>query len=847
MSIALYRRYRPETFAEVIGQSQVTVPLTAAFRSGRVNHAYLFSGPRGCGKTTSARILARTLNCVENTPEHPIDTPCGKCPSCIELSRDCNGSLDVVEIDAASHGGVDAARDLRERATFTPTRDRYKIFIIDEAHMVTKEGFNALLKVVEEPPPHIKFVFATTEPDKVLGTIRSRTHHYPFRLVSPSVLGPYLQDVCAQEGVTLGDGILQLVLRAGGGSVRDSLSVLDQLIAGSAGGEVEYQTAIGLLGYTSSAILDDAVSAIAAHDGAGIFGVVSKVIDAGITPQRFVEDLLERFRDLIVVAVAGDQASVAMGERPEVEVQALQSQAGLFPAAELTRLGELISTGLNQMVGATSPRLQLELLLARLVVSVPDALAAGGDVAASARREDAQPTATTAPVGRRRPAVAATAPGAASAPQVAPGAAASARPVGPSAVTPPPITAAQAAVPDRAVPPPAAPGATAPPPVTAAEAVVPNRAAPPPAAPVAASASPARVAPAIPSESAPTTASQAAVPAGGANSELAWLQAQWAGLAAGVSSPVTRGMLTLTVGPVAMAADEVLIGVTQPAMVGRLSEPRQLGAVSNMLSEALGRPVKVKFEAASQGAPSAAAPAQRPARPSGGANQPPRAQGQPGGQSGEQYGRRAASAPSAVAEASAKSTVQPHWPSVGGSSEADSDADTSPGFVSSSDAVTSTSAFSSPDTATAPDGANSPDAVNSSDAAISDAATNPQDGDLAATRSAADTSDEDWLAGIPNPLTRGSSHVGPSSAVNPDGIALPGVAPTPPATPQPSNNRSAHPRRAAAGHTPPAGGASSVEEDEAAPDDPIADTGLRGVAAALKILDGTIIEETYIE
>ncbi|NOV97117.1 DNA polymerase III subunit gamma and tau [Isoptericola halotolerans] len=372
MTTALYRRYRPETFAEVIGQEHVTAPLMQALRSGRVNHAYLFSGPRGCGKTTSARILARTLNCASNTPEKPLDTPCGECPSCVELARGGSGSLDVVEIDAASHNGVDDARDLRERATFAPARDRYKIFILDEAHMVTQQGFNALLKIVEEPPPHIKFVFATTEPDKVIGTIRSRTHHYPFRLVPPDVLGPYLEELCGAEGVEVGGGVVPLVTRAGGGSVRDSLSVMDQLIAGATGGSVGYDTAVNLLGFTHATLLDDVVDALAARDGASIFRVVDQVIATGHEPRRFVEDILERLRDLVVIAVSGDAAEAVLRGLPADQLERMTEQASHLGLAELSRAADLVNSALTEMTGATSPRLHLELLCARLLLPGAD-------------------------------------------------------------------------------------------------------------------------------------------------------------------------------------------------------------------------------------------------------------------------------------------------------------------------------------------------------------------------------------------------------------------------------------------------------------------------------------------
>ncbi|MFJ6305744.1 DNA polymerase III subunit gamma and tau [Streptomyces althioticus] len=363
-SLALYRRYRPESFAEVIGQEHVTDPLQQALRNNRVNHAYLFSGPRGCGKTTSARILARCLNCEQG----PTPTPCGTCQSCRDLARNGPGSIDVIEIDAASHGGVDDARDLREKAFFGPASSRYKIYIIDEAHMVTSAGFNALLKVVEEPPEHLKFIFATTEPEKVIGTIRSRTHHYPFRLVPPGTLREYLGEVCAKEGIAVEEGVLPLVVRAGAGSVRDSMSVMDQLLAGAGEEGVTYAMATSLLGYTDGSLLDSVVEAFATGDGAAAFEVVDRVIEGGNDPRRFVADLLERLRDLVILAAVPDAADKGLIDAPADVLERMQAQAGTFGPAELGRAADIVNEGLTEMRGATSPRLQLELICARVLL-----------------------------------------------------------------------------------------------------------------------------------------------------------------------------------------------------------------------------------------------------------------------------------------------------------------------------------------------------------------------------------------------------------------------------------------------------------------------------------------------
>ena len=362
--MALYRKYRPATFADVVGQEHVTEPLSTALAAGRINHAYLFSGPRGCGKTSSARILARSLNCEQG----PTPTPCGMCDSCVALAPNGPGSVDVVELDAASHGGVDDTRELRDRAFYAPAQSRYRIFIVDEAHMVTTAGFNALLKIVEEPPEHLIFVFATTEPEKVLPTIRSRTHHYPFRLLAPRTMRSLLERICASEDVTVDDAVYPLVIRAGGGSPRDTLSVLDQLLAGAEGNRVEYQRALALLGATDVALIDDAVDALAAGDAAAVFGAVEAVIDAGHDPRRFATDLLERFRDLIVLQSVPDAIARGVVDGPEDVLERMRDQATRIGTATLTRYAEVVHAGLGEMRGATAPRLLLEVVCARLLL-----------------------------------------------------------------------------------------------------------------------------------------------------------------------------------------------------------------------------------------------------------------------------------------------------------------------------------------------------------------------------------------------------------------------------------------------------------------------------------------------
>ena len=364
MSLALYRKYRPATFAEVKGQEHVTEPLTQALRNGRVHHAYLFSGPRGCGKTSSARILARSLNCEQG----PTPDPCGACESCVALAPTGPGSIDVIEIDAASHGGVDDARELRERAFFAPALSRFKIYIIDEAHMVTREGFNALLKLVEEPPPHLKFVFATTEPEKVIGTIRSRTHHYPFRLLAPGTLRGLLEEILRQEDVRYEAAALPLVVRAAAGSARDAESILDQLLAGADERGITYARAVALLGYTDASLLDEVVDAFAAGDSAVVFGAVDRVIEGGHDPRRFTADLLERFRDLVVLSAVPDAETKGLLDAPPDQLERMRSQAAAMGSAELSRAADLLYEGLTEMRGATAPRLLLELICARVLL-----------------------------------------------------------------------------------------------------------------------------------------------------------------------------------------------------------------------------------------------------------------------------------------------------------------------------------------------------------------------------------------------------------------------------------------------------------------------------------------------
>ena len=575
VTTALYRRYRPETFGEMIGQSQATDPLMTALRGDRVGHAYLFSGPRGCGKTTSARILARCLNCAEG----PTDVPCGVCPSCVELSRAGGGSLDVVEIDAASHNGVDDARDLRERATFAPSRDRYKIFILDEAHMVTPQGFNALLKLVEEPPEHVKFIFATTEPEKVLGTIRSRTHHYPFRLVPPAAMLEYVEKLCAEEGVVVEQGVLPLVVRAGGGSPRDTLSLLDQLIAGSdspAGSEtvtVGYARAVALLGYTHAALLDEIVDALAAGDAAAAFPAIDRVVQTGQDPRRFVDDLLERLRDLIVIAAVGSGASAVLRGIAEDELDRMRGQAEAFGASRLSRTADVVSAALDDMSGATSPRLHLELMVARVLAGATDAASA-------------VPVERTA-APSERPAAARSVP--ASAPS-------SAQPV---------------SAPPTSEPPAPAPAAVAPVPAPEPAAATPDPAA----------AAPSAAAPAVEPVAAPAPAPEPAVPQGPVTFER--ISTSWPAVLTRLESiSRTSWLLATAVQPLAYATDtEVLtLGFTSQHDVAKFKGTTPGSGPSDHLRSAIERELGVTVKYLPAPMPAGGAPRQ-PAT-SGSAAQP---------------------------------------------------------------------------------------------------------------------------------------------------------------------------------------------------------------------------------
>ena len=617
MTTALYRRYRPDTFQQVIGQEHVTEPLMAALRANRVNHAYLFSGPRGCGKTTSARILARCLNCEQG----PTDTPCGVCPSCVDLATGGSGSLDVVEIDAASHNSVEDARELRERASFAPARDTYKIFILDEAHMVTNQGFNALLKLVEEPPPHVKFIFATTEPEKVIGTIRSRTHHYPFRLVPPPVLEDYLRQLCHSEKVEVGDGVLPLVVRAGGGSVRDTPSVLDQLIGGS-DGKIGYEQAIGLLGFTDISLLDQCVDAIAARDGAACFEVVQRVVSSGHDPRRFVEDLLQRLRDLLILAVAGDQAQAALGSLPVDQLERMQVQARALGAGQLSRCADMCAAALGTMVGATSPRLQLELLMARLLVvglaqptTAPRSLPGGGSQGvAGAQSQDGAGRAGRAPEGSGREAARAALQRAnmaipvlaetPSGPGVE-GVGGMDVPVAPSAPAAPSVPGSVPGTPSV----PAGPSAA-------------SAASSAPAARSAAAAGPATAGPAAQTRSAAQAANSAGTrpaqgPGAGSSSPSELIRNRWGEVLAKVkaASRVTNALVGANAQPGKVSGETFTLIFTSPGLVRSFNSGRHPQVVAGALYEALG--LRLQVQAVSDGdAAAVAEPGSAPYPPS---------------------------------------------------------------------------------------------------------------------------------------------------------------------------------------------------------------------------------------
>ena len=590
--MALYRKYRPATFAEVVGQEHVTEPLSTALTSGRINHAYLFSGPRGCGKTSSARIMARSLNCEQG----PTPTPCGVCDSCVALAPNGPGSVDVVELDAASHGGVDDTRELRDRAFYAPAQSRYRIFIIDEAHMVTTAGFNALLKIVEEPPDHLIFVFATTEPEKVLPTIRSRTHHYPFRLLAPKTMRGLLERICTQENVGVDDAVYPLVIRAGGGSPRDTLSVLDQLLAGSDGKQVAYSRALSLLGATDLALIDASVDALAAGDAAALFGAVEALIDAGHDPRRFAVDLLERFRDLIVLQAVPDAAARGVVDAPDDVVERMREQAATLGSATLTRYAEVVHAGLGEMRGATAPRLLLEVVCARLLlpsasdteaallqrierletrmnVSIPAgeaahaaAVVAEAEAAAPAkrfvRRSNAAPETSEPPPQEERPAP----------PSV------THPPVAPPSVTPPPAT---------------------PPPVRAEPA-----APPPPVAPTPPPVAPQPVAP--PTPPAPSAAASAAP----GQPDAATVRTMWSTVRDKVRER-RRPTDVMLDGAVVLAVegDTLVLSHVSAPLAARLNELRNVEIIRDALKDALGVDWNIRCEA---GSPTAPAPVARP-------------------------------------------------------------------------------------------------------------------------------------------------------------------------------------------------------------------------------------------
>ncbi|MFD2793699.1 DNA polymerase III subunit gamma and tau [Promicromonospora vindobonensis] len=891
MSTALYRRYRPETFAEVIGQDHVTGPLMQALRSGRVNHAYLFSGPRGCGKTTSARILARTLNCAKNTPESPIDTPCGECPSCVELARGGSGSLDVVEIDAASHNGVDDARDLRERATFAPARDRYKIFILDEAHMVTPQGFNALLKIVEEPPPHIKFIFATTEPDKVIGTIRSRTHHYPFRLVPPDVLSPYLELLCGAEGVEVGAGVLPLVTRAGGGSVRDSLSVMDQLIAGASGGVVDYDLAVGLLGFTHATLLDDVVDALAARDGGSIFRVVDQIIATGHEPRRFVEDVLERLRDLIVIGVSGDAASAVLRGIPTDQLDRMRTQAGRLGVAELSRAADLVNAALTEMTGATSPRLHLELLCARLLLPGADDGAAGlaaridrlergGAVAAGGSAPTATAVQSRDAAPDREPAGGPTTAGLAGAAAARavldarknrgePGQPPATQEQAPAAPAPTPVSEPAPVAPPAAAEP--APE-VAPAPSTAAEPAPVAPGPEPDPAPVSKQAAPAQQAPAA---SAPEVPASAAVPAVSQDVEpgvtTETVRRRWPEvLGALAAARVTWSLVGPNAQVAALEGNTLKLGFAAPGLARTFSNARHTSAVEEAVYQTLG--IRVRVEATlDEGPPGGGGPSAGggSGRGSGGA---PAGGAPAGGGAASSAGEPRRETP---APAAAPASDWPEVPPPGGVATASASAATVDEPSGAGPAAGPAAMTAAP---SRPPAASSASAMAPAQGGVAVAErpepsrpepSGPERGrpepsrPAASPPSAASAADEAWLSGAAAAEPPADYDMPEPEPVYEDQAPVPASAPMSGAGGAREALRQANERRARAANGAPAeprGGASAPASastagtapsadgpdfyDEPSADDPdITSAGMVGVPLVVQVLGGTVIEE----
>jgi DNA polymerase III subunit gamma/tau len=616
VALALYRKYRPAKFSEVVGQEHVTEPLSTALASGRINHAYLFSGPRGCGKTSSARILARSLNCAAG----PTPDPCGVCSSCVSLAPGGPGNIDVTELDAASHGGVDDTRELRDRAFFAPAESRYRVFIVDEAHMITTQGFNALLKIVEEPPEHLVFVFATTEPDKVLPTIRSRTHHYPFRLIPPGTLRKLLERICAEEGALVAPPVYPLVLRAGGGSARDTLSVLDQLLAGAGPEGVGYERAVALLGVTDVALIDDVVDALAAADRAAVFEAVDRLVEAGHDPRRFASDLLQRLRDLVLLQAVPEAAERGLVEAAEDELTRMAEQSGKFGAATLARYGEILHTGLTEMRGATAPRLLLELLCARMLL--PAATTAEPALLERLERLERRNAVASTPGGQetdeqaesrrtfRRPSV----DPAPRAERAQPPAVAPATEPAPAERPPAPRAAPARPVDEEGPRPAAAPAATAPP---AAEPPAPEPPAPEPPAP-----EPPAPEPPAPEPPAPRPAPEAPAPEPTAEPggvlDAAAVRRVWSEVlsaARAQSRSIEAMLVNATVR--AVQGDTLVLGIGAPSLARRLSEPRNADIVSAALHTVLGVRWQVRCEhgdapAAAPAAEGRGAPPRRP-------------------------------------------------------------------------------------------------------------------------------------------------------------------------------------------------------------------------------------------